>query len=342
MSITVIRTNTSGARGEVAAYLADANNRVEENGTPAIPPPTEDQLQEPVFPPQEPSPKRKRGRPSKSSSEETTPKKPRGKLTNEQRERLIAMYQKGHSLADIAEAFGISKSHAYTVGRSGQAEAKPRGGAKNVKMTQEASALLACELQKNPQCTGKELVKVLSSSGIHVTPSTVNRHLVSGAMVRDGYPNFTFKRLSIHHEERYSERVKEARVEYIKSYSYYKEKGTVFIFIDETHFRATDFRYYGRAPVGERAISRKRVTRISVTAITAITSVGAIPHTMFVRGTVNQHVFQVFIHELVKELDTDSFHYTIIMDNAPIHKTTAVKSLIGKKKFSFIHSTLEL
>ena len=61
MSITVIRTNTSGARGEVAAYLADANNRVEENGTPAIPPPTEDQLQEPVFPPQEPLPKRKRG-----------------------------------------------------------------------------------------------------------------------------------------------------------------------------------------------------------------------------------------------------------------------------------------
>ena len=54
-------------------------------------------------------------------------------------------------------------------------------------MTQEASALLACELQKNPQCTGKELVKVLSSSGIHVTPSTVNRHLVSGAMARDGY-----------------------------------------------------------------------------------------------------------------------------------------------------------
>ena len=78
MSITVTRTNTSGARGEVAAYLADANNRVEENGTPAILPPTEDHLQEPVFPPQEPSPKRKRGRPSKSSSEETIPKKPRG------------------------------------------------------------------------------------------------------------------------------------------------------------------------------------------------------------------------------------------------------------------------
>ena len=99
----------------------------------------------------------------------------------------------------------------------------------------------------------------------------------------------------------------------------------MFIFIDETHFRATNLRYYGRVPVGERAISRKRVTRISVTAITAITSIGAIPHTIFVRGTVSQHVFQVFIHELVKELNTDSFQYAIIVDNAPIQKNYSCK-----------------
>ena len=134
----------------------------------------------------------------------------------------------------------------------------------------------------------------MSEHNIQVKPSTVNKHLVSGAMVRDGCPGFTFKRLCVHHEERYSERVKEARVAYLRSYLHYKERGTVFIFIDETHFRATDFRYYGRALTGERAISKKRLTRISVTAITAITSVGTIPHTMFIRGSVNQSVFQGF------------------------------------------------
>ena len=156
----------------------------------------------------------------------------------------------------------------------------------------------------------------------------MNKHLISGKMVKDGCPSFTFKRLCVHHEERYSERVKEARVAYLKSYLHYKERGTVFIFIDETHFRATDFRYYGRAPTGERAISRKRLTRISVTAITAITSVGTIPHTMFIRGSVNQSVFQVFIHELVKCIDRNSFQYTIVMDNVGFHRTQDVRDLI--------------
>ena len=102
----------------------------------------------------------------------------------------------------------------------------------------------------------------------------------------------------------------------------------MFIFIDETHFRATDFRYYGRAPTGERAISRKRLTRISVTAITAITSVGTIPHTMFIRGSVNQSVFQAFIHELAKCFDRNSFQYTIVMENVGFHRTLDVRDLI--------------
>ena len=54
-------------------------------------------------------------------------------------------------------------------------------------------------------------------------------------MVRYVYSIFTFKKLSVHHEERYPERIKEVRMECIKSYLYYKEKGIVFIFINETH-----------------------------------------------------------------------------------------------------------
>ena len=71
----------------------------------------------------------------------------------------------------------------------------------------------------------------MSEHNIQVKPSTVNKHLVSGAMVRDGCPGFTFKRLCVHHEERYSERVKEARVAYLRSYLHYKEMGTVFVLL---------------------------------------------------------------------------------------------------------------
>ena len=185
MSITLVRADTAGARDSITAYLADASRNIEEGSVPAIQPPSEGQLQQEVnLPQQEPAPKRPRGRPPKPRSSVQSPKKPRGKLTDEQRASVIRMYQKGHSLADIAETFGISRSHAYTVGKSGQIRAKPRGGTKNLKMTQEASVLLDQELQKNPQSTGKELVKVLSEHNIQVKPSTVNKHLISGAMVR--------------------------------------------------------------------------------------------------------------------------------------------------------------
>ena len=113
-------------------------------------------------------------------------------------------------------------------------------------------------------------------------------------MIKHGCPSFTFKRLVCHPEERNSSRTLIARVKYVHEYLYYKNRGTVFIFIDETKFNATDFRAYGRSPVGEWAISRRRITKMSVTAITAITSLGEVPHTMFVKGSVNSTVFQTF------------------------------------------------
>ena len=131
MSITLVRTDIAGIRDSTTAYLADASRNIEEGSVPAIQPPTEGQLQQEIsLLQQEPIHKRPRGRPPQSRNSVQLPKKPRGKLTDEQRASVIRMYQKGHSLADIAETFGISRSHAYTVGKSGQVRARPRSGAK--------------------------------------------------------------------------------------------------------------------------------------------------------------------------------------------------------------------
>ena len=75
---------------------------------------------------------------------------------------------------------------------------------------------------------------------------------------------------------------------------------------------------------------------MSVTAITAITSLGTIPHTMFVRGSVNKSVFQVFIHELVKSLDRNNYQYTIVIDNVRFHKTKEVRELIRDYNISLL------
>ena len=75
---------------------------------------------------------------------------------------------------------------------------------------------------------------------------------------------------------------------------------------------------------------------MSVTAITAITSLGTIPYTMFVRGSVNRSVFETFLHELLKYIDTDNYQYTIVMDNVGFHKTKEVKDMLRGSKLSFL------
>ena len=206
-----------------------------------------------------------------------------------------------------------------------------RGGAKDIKMTSLASKILSQELMKDPKKTGTELAKVLEANGVSVKASTVNKHLTSGAMIKHGCPSFTFKRLVCHPEERNSSRTLTARVKYVHEYLYYKNRGTVFIFIDETKFNATDFRAYERSPVEEHATSRRRITTMSVTAITAITSLGEVHHTMFVKGSVNSTVFQTFLAKLIEAIDRNSYTYTIIMDNVSFHKTVDVKELLEKK-----------
>ena len=135
-TITVVRVDTAGSRARVEGYLADARRTVAGGAAPVIPPPTVDQTEhEPVIPQQEQS---------------QTPKRKRGKLTDDERARLITMFQKGKAINDIVEAFGISKSYAYAVGKSGRCSAKSRGGARNVRLTNEASSILAQELVKKP------------------------------------------------------------------------------------------------------------------------------------------------------------------------------------------------
>ena len=164
-----------------------------------------------------------------------------GKLTNEQISSLVNIYNEGVPLEVLSRSFNISKGYASDVGRSGRIVSKKRGGVKNIKMTSLASKVLFQELTKDPKKTGAELAKALEASDVKVKASTVNKHLSSGAMAKHGCPSFTFKRLVSHPEERNSSETLTARVKYVNKYLYYKNRGTVFIFIDVTKFNATDF-----------------------------------------------------------------------------------------------------
>ena len=57
---------------------------------------------------------------------------------------------------------------------------------------------------------------------------------------------------------------------------------------------------------------------------------------MFVRGPVNRSVFEAFLYELLKYIDTDNYQYTIVMDNVGFHKTKEVKDMLRGAKLSFL------
>ena len=51
---------------------------------------------------------------------------------------------------------------------------------------------------------------------------------------------------------------------------------------------------------------RRRITKMSVTVIIAIKSLGEIPHTTFVKGSVDSTVFQGFLVKFIEAIDRNS------------------------------------
>jgi len=104
------------------------------------------------------------------------------------------------------------------------------------------------------------------------------------------------------------------------------------VFVDETPFRVFDTRHIGRAPVGQRAIVRRRRVRTdSVTAITAISEAWGVVHVQFVLGGVTADVFRVFLSDLFETLrGLTSEAVLLITDNVQFHKAAQVVSTIGE------------
>ena len=178
-TITVIRVDTADSRGSVEAYLADARRTVA-GGTALL---YHFQL-------------RTKWNMSLSFLNKTS--------ARHQQERdwwWKSKVKSPCSRRDIVEAFGISRSYAYVVGKSGRCIPKSRGGARNVKLTNEASSILTQKLIKTHSdcqrpCEGTQKQGYWCQAfHCEQTPNLRSNS-------KTGQPNFTFKRLIVHHDSR--------------------------------------------------------------------------------------------------------------------------------------------
>jgi len=235
----------------------------------------------------------------------------------------------GRTLMAVARTFGVSVS---TVSRIATEDAppRPRGGAIHVKLTAAESLFLAERLTEDPRLTGGQLAAELAERGVDVAASTVNAHVRSPVMEQYGVPRFTVKRLRVQEEARNSDAVKEQRREYIIEYNRLLSGGSIVVFVDETPFDILDTRHMARAPIGQRAVVRRRQVRTTgVTAITAISDVWGVVHVEFVLGCVTADAFRVFLGDLFETIRGHTREAVLlVMDNVAFHRTAGVRAMI--------------
>jgi transposase len=184
------------------------------------------------------------------------------------------------------------------------------------------------------------MARGLDDVGISVAISTVNSHLRGGAMETHGLPRFTVKRLYVQEEARNSVQVKDLRREFITRFKRETSGGCIVVFVDETPFQILDCRNKGRAPVGQRAVTRRRRVKLGgITAITAISDMWGVVHVEFVIGSVSSDVFRVFLGHLFETISSKTREAVlIVMDNAPIHKTSDVIDMIHASGHRVLHA----
>ena len=124
----------------------------------------------------------------------------------------------------------------------------------------------------------------------------------------------------------YKEQCPEKRKAYLKQLATAEASGKTLIYLDETGFADETFRSYGYAPRGQSVHGAipSRNTRTTTLIVAQLNNKLIAPK--LIAGSWNAQRFNTWLdEELSPHLDAKSL---VIMDNAPIHKTTETQALI--------------
>jgi transposase len=237
------------------------------------------------------------------------------------RRLVIAALSAGKTIDDAADELGLGRA---TVNRwssrfnnTGNVDAKPTGGARNIKLNQDDVAKLVDIVRQKPDSTLDELVDLLEAeTGKRVGSSTVDRRLRAEKITR--------KKKSIKASERNSPRVVELR-EGFKEWQG-KQEAHRLVFVDESGSNIAMTRTHGRSPVGEPVAEYVPRNRGDVLTMIGALTVCGLDAMMTIEGGTDAVVFNAFITEVLGPRLTAGD--IVILDNAGAHKDPRIKDAI--------------
>lgn len=103
---------------------------------------------------------------------------------------------------------------------------------------------------------------------------------------------------------------------------------TRLVFIDETGTNTKMVRAYGRSPRGQRLIGRQPWGHWKTTTFTAALRCDGITAPFVLDGAMNGQAFIAYVEQILAP--TLSPGDIVVMDNLPVHKSEAVRRLIGQ------------
>jgi hypothetical protein len=149
--------------------------------------------------------------------------------------------------ADLAKIHNVSITTVFNILHSNEPK-KKRGGSsfKHIKITKPIAKYMYEKVIKHPGITARILKgKISHKFQVNVAKSTINKKLMNN-MAKDGFENFTFKKLYVYHTERNSPKIKKQRIRFCKLYDAYLTKGYDFLYIDESPCEIVIYQKKGR------------------------------------------------------------------------------------------------
>lgn len=237
------------------------------------------------------------------------------------RERIVRALAASKSYDQVAEEFNVGRA---TVGRyarrlreRGDLEPDPMGGARNIKLDDEALGVLKELVEEQPDRTLEELTdKLEERTGTRVALSTVVRRLAELGMTR--------KKKSVVASERDSDRVQELRRVFAEKQAGLSTERLVFIDETGTHIGMT--RRYGRGPKGERVPDTAPRNYGEIVTVIGALSISGLEAVMTVNGGTSADVFLAFVEEVL--VDAIFPGDIVILDNLSAHKEARVREAV--------------
>ena len=254
----------------------------------------------------------------------------------ERRKTIVRMRKCGHTLQQIQDAVGLSKTavckalNMYAEGGWSALRGKKRGRRKgeNRSLTPKQEKTIRRKIvDRRPEqlkldfaLWTREAVRqlILQECAVEMPIRTVGEYLKRWGFTPQRPARFAYERREAEVTEWLEERFPSIR-------SRAKQEGAEIYWGGETGMRASDVRGRGYAPRGETPVVNATAKYENLSMVSAINNRGRV-HWMIVDGAVNAARFIEFLDALVRDAHRKVF---LVLDNLKVHHSRLVKEWLG-------------